>query len=256
MARFGLKFLFLGLVLFQLSASGAIVMKGKSQARMTKLFGSSGMVTSQFSSLIEDDRMRQDMVTGRESQTTIIRSDKKVVWILDHKKKTYVELNEQMAKEIRKQYELIRKDKRSALIFDNLMKAALDVAKVDRFEAKGSDTALGRSCDNYYGYRRGQKTMEVCVIPNGYFSNARAATKKSVSAMKFLIEMFPDEILRKHVNVMIESSAVHLGFPVKVKYSYGGHFSGSTEVTELYTKWFADASQFEIPAGYRLVRSR
>ena len=148
----------------------------------------------------------------------------------------------------------LRRDPKNAQMMDAMMNWAAQLVKVDRYEAHGSDTAMGKSCTNYYGYRGNQKVMEVCVLPNGIFSTARKASQVSKGAASFLSEMVPAGMMQKQVDVLIESSAVHLGFPVKVTRYFGKHVSGSTEISQLSDEWFTPSSVFDVPAGYKLMR--
>lgn len=249
------KALFLVLMLAPLSASAGVIMKGKAQATVHQLFGSSQKVNSEFETYLEDDRMRMNTKTPQDNTSVIVRSDKKLMWVLNHKTKTYTELNETHAKQFKNQFEQIRKDKQAAKFMDAMLNATTDAMKVDKFEPKGSDKAMGSSCDKYVGYRRGKKVMEVCVVPVRFWNTANAAQKKALSASKFLMDLFPPQMVQKQVSQMLDSSAAHLGFPVKVSYSMGGTVSSKSEITELSNKWFMDQSVFEIPAGYRKAKT-
>lgn len=240
---------------FLMAASGSgqagIVLKGKTQATVSELFGGTHQAKSEYVLFLEDDRFRQDIRSEKENYTVIVRSDKKVLWVANHKKKTYLEMDEKKARALKKQMDELRKDKNAAKLMDAMMGAATKMMRVDRWVAAGSDSVNGRSCQKHIGMRGNEKVMEACVISAGMFSTAKDVIAKSKRASKFMTDMFPDPSIQKMVSSAIDSSAMHLGFPIRVNYYMGKNIRSKSEVTELNSKWLMDKSQFEIPAGYR-----
>lgn len=248
--------LFWVLVLLSSSASAGVVFKGRSEAQVYQLFGQSQKVNSEFETYLEDDKVRTDTRSATQNTSVIVRSDKKVMWTLNHRTKTYTELNEAQVKAFRAQFEKIRRDRETARMMDAMLGSVNEMIRIDRFEPKGSEAAAtGGKCSKYIGYRGNKKVAEMCVVATGYFSTARAVMKKGLTASQFLQDMFPPQMMKKQVSVLLDSSATHLGLPVKVTYFMGDQIKSKTELTGLKSEWFMDPSVFEIPAGYRKAKS-
>lgn len=245
---FSVVFLSLVLALAKGQAS-TIVVKGKTEAT-SNLFGQTHRSHSTYTTYIDSDRMRQDSVSQGRQTTSIIRTDKKLLWAIDHQKRSYVEMNQAFFRQMQAQMDSVMKNPQAAAMMSGVMSIA-DFS-IDRMQPDGSDTVMGNQpCSKYVGYRQQQKVLEVCVLSTGFFSTARAAQKATMSLTQFMREIFPRNPIVSKLVDQYADNILKVGYPAKIRFYLGKHIASYSEVTELSVQNGVTAAMYEVPTGYR-----
>jgi hypothetical protein len=211
--------------------------------------------------MIQDGRVRMNM--PKHANGMILKDS--VMYVLDDKKKTYMEMDKETMKktadqagaamkQMREQMDKMPADQRAAMekMMGGNMPPGMMSGKPDTWDAKDtgkSDTSEGRSCRVWMLNKNGKPHEELCVVPFSSLPGKEDFEKTFrdlADSFEGMAEGLPgatDSIkARKAVN----------GYPVRIRQFDSTGAERGTET--VVTKWVEEsvpASAFDIPAGYK-----
>jgi hypothetical protein len=210
--------------------------------------------------LVQDGKVR--MSTGKDAQGMILKGS--MFYMLDEKKKTYMEMDKATMKKTADQAGAAMKQMQDRLKnmppeqraqMEKMMGANMPgmmMGKPDTWEAKDtgkSDTSEGRKCRVWTLNKNGKLHEELCVVP---FSSL-PGNEDFEKTFKELAESF--EGMASGVpgaGDSIKARTSIKGYPVRVRYFEPAGAQRAMET--VLTKWVEESvpgTQFEIPAGFK-----
>jgi hypothetical protein len=197
--------------------------------------------------LFDGRRVRIDTSSGRRA--FIYRGDEGLIWLVDHRKKSYVQVTRPSAADL-------AAAARSQL--DDEQRAAVDVAagvdpKLEIRETGVRSSVTGVPCDELEIYQGGRRVADVC---RASYADA-GVSRESFAAIGEVQELLQDALVaflnddgRSEALVALESFGRLEGVPMRVR-AYGGDgVESETVVTKIQRKAFPK-SAFDLPDGYR-----
>ncbi len=199
--------------------------------------------------LFDGPRLRIDTSDGRRA--IVYRGDKNLIWVIDHKKKRYIEVEKPtagaLAGQARKQLDSLPDDDKAAGELGAAVAAGVEVKDTGR---KGE--VLGVSCDELHVMSGKARLADVC---RASYASA-GVDRASFSAVKelqallggSLTALLPEES-RAEGAAALESFARLDGVPMRVRTYDAGRFDTETVVKKLVSKALPK-SAFGLPEGY------
>ena len=196
--------------------------------------------------LFDGRRVRIDTSGGRRG--FIYRGDEGLIWVIDHKRKNYLEVAQPSAAGL-------AAVARSRL--DDEQRAAVDLAagvdpKLEIRETGKRSTVTGIACEELEIFQGGQRVADVCLASYadaGVSGESFAGVGEVQELLQGALAAFLDEKGRSEALVGLESFGRLDGVPMRVR-SYGdGKVDSETVVTKIQSKALPK-SAFELPEDY------
>jgi hypothetical protein len=198
--------------------------------------------------LFDGRRVRIDTASGRRA--FVYRGDEGLIWVIDHKKKNYLEVARPSAAGL-------AAAARSQL--DDKQRAAVDVAagvdpKLEIRETGSRSTVTGVSCDELQLYQGERRVADVCrasYADAGVSRESFAGVGEVQELLQGALAAFLDDDDRSEGLAALESFGRLDGVPMRVRaYNSAGNFASETLVTKIQRKALPK-SAFQLPQGYR-----
>jgi hypothetical protein len=196
--------------------------------------------------LFDGRRVRIDTSSGRRA--FIYRGDEGLIWLVDHKKKNYLQVTRPSAAGL-------AAAARSQL--DDEQRAAVDVAagidpKLEIRKTGARSTVTGVPCDELQIYQGGRRVADVCrasYADAGVSRESFAGIGEVQELLQDALEAFLDDDDRSEALAALESFGRLEGVPMRVRAYSGDRIESETVVTKIQRKALPK-SAFELPQGY------
>jgi uncharacterized protein DUF4412 len=211
--------------------------------------------------MIQDGKVRMDM--PKNANGMILKNS--VMYVLDDRKKTYMEMDKATMKktadqagaamkQMQEQMNKMTPEQRAQMekMMGGKLPPGMLSGKADTWDAKNtgkSDISEGRKCQIWTLNKNGQLHEELCVVPFGSlpgkedFEKTFKELAESFEGMADAIPGAGDNIkARKDIN----------GYPVRTRhYDDTGKLRGTETVVTKWAEESVPGSAFEVPAGYK-----
>ena len=215
---------------------------------------------------IDQNRIRVE-TSGRngEKQAFVFDGTKQIMWMIDYDKKTYSEITKddvdrlggQMSdamSQMQAQLQSMPPEQRARI--EAMMKSRMPpgagaaVAKTE-YKATGKGQAGKWACEQYEGYRDGQKTVEMCTVDPKALGFSTADFAVSAELKAFFSKLMP----QGSDNMFSIGKLEEQGFSgVPVHRASFGMRPTTTDITDVTRQSFPD-STFAVPDGFQKVAS-
>lgn len=199
--------------------------------------------------LFDGPRLRIDTSDGRRA--IVYRGDKNVIWVIDHKKKRYIEVEKPtssaLAGQAKKQLDSLPADKKAAADLGAAVASGVEVKDTGR---KGE--VLGVSCDELHVMSGKARLADICratYASAGVDRASFAAVKELQSLLGGSLTAMLPEDSRAEGTAALESFARLDGVPMRVRTYEAGQLDTETVVKQLKNKKLP-RSDFSLPDGY------
>lgn len=196
--------------------------------------------------LFDGRRVRIDVSDGRRA--FVYRGDEGLIWVIDHKRKNYLEVAQPSAAGL------------AAVARSRLkgeQQAAVDVAagidpKLEVRKTGERSSVTGIACDELEIYQGGQRVADVCLASYadaGVSRESFSGVGEVQELLQGVLAAFLDDEGRSEALVGLESFGRLDGVPMRVRSYSGSDVESETVVTKIQSKALPK-SAFELPQGY------
>jgi hypothetical protein len=200
--------------------------------------------------LFDGSRMRIDTHDGRRA--IVYRGDRGLIWIIDHKKKSYLAVEkpspEALAREVQSRMESLSPEERAAA-----EAAPAVVPKVSLRETGATAEVQGIRCQEVEVLRGEERIADVCRASYdaaGVQAETFTAVREVQQLLQGALGGLVSDSVRSEGLAAIESFSQIEGVPMRVRSYRGGQAQTETLVTGLEKKALPE-TDFAIPAGYQ-----
>jgi hypothetical protein len=219
----------------------------------------------------DGEMLRMEVQGGEDQDTTMIFRDN-VIYIVNHRDKSYFKLDEAMLEELGSQVSQAMKMMEEKLaqlppeqraMVEKMMQGQMGAQmqggmlggapQPQRIEAEGSQKVESYSCKKYGVYRGTEKTSEILVAPAdevGAAAEALDAIRAMARFSETMLESFKDSPLAGMVDNPYQVLSEIDGFPVVTREFEGGRATEET-VLKSANRESLDAGLFKPPADYK-----
>ena len=196
--------------------------------------------------LFDGRRVRIDTSNGRRA--FIYRGDEGLIWLVDHKKKDYLQVTQPSAAGL-------AAAARSQL--NDEQRAAADLAagvdpKLEIRKTGTRSTVTGISCDELQIYQGGGRVADVCLASYadaGVSGESFAGIGEVQDLLQDALAVFLNDDDQSEALAALESFGKLEGVPMRVRAYSGDSIESETVVTKIQRKDLPK-SAFELPEGY------
>jgi hypothetical protein len=198
--------------------------------------------------------------------TVIYRADRDVVWVIDHRDKTYLAVDRESTETaaqgvgqanaaMRRYLEALPPAQRQAAerLLDRTLGSPTRVSPDIEVRATGAvDRIAGVPCAVYEVRRGGSRRAEVCrssFEAAGIAPETRDAVRALAGSLGAVLPALAPEHLRQDGVDALHAFSVLDGFPLRVRFYEAGTAIWETRVTEVAERE-APATAFDVPDGY------
>jgi hypothetical protein len=197
--------------------------------------------------LFDGRRVRIDTSSGRRA--FIYRGDEGLIWLVDHKKKDYLQMTRPsaagLAAAARSQ---LNDEQRAAADLAAGIDPMLEIRKTGT-----RSTVTGVPCDELQIYQGGQRVADVCrasYADAGVSRESFAGIAEVQELLQDALVAFLDDDDRSEALGALESFGRLEGVPMRVRAYSGDSIESETVVTKIQRKDLPK-SAFDLPEGYR-----
>jgi hypothetical protein len=209
---------------------------------------------------LDKDRLRVENSGKEENQVIIYRQDKDLFWMLDLKKKTYMEITkadlDRMQEQINgasKQMEEAMKDMPAEQreMMAKMMKGKMPAAQAKTtYKKVASGQKINQwTCTQYEGESEGKKESDVWTTDPKSLGLTPEDFNVLKAMSKFWEGMAKSGTKFFKVEEGVPTEGHYSGVPVKTAYYSDGKVSRTSEMQSLERQDF-DAAKFDLPAGF------
>jgi hypothetical protein len=200
--------------------------------------------------LFDGSRMRIDTHDGKRA--IVYRGDRGMIWIIDHKKKSYLAVEkpspEALAREVQSRVDALSPEQRAAA-----EAAPAAVPKVALRETGATAQVQGIACQEIEILRGEERIADVCRASYeaaGVQAETFAAVREVQQLLQGALGGLVSDSVRSEGLAAIESFGQIEGVPMRVRAYRGGQVQSETLVTSLQQKALPE-SDFAVPSGYQ-----
>jgi hypothetical protein len=209
---------------------------------------------------LEKDRLRVENSGKDENQVIIYRQDKDLFWVLDLKKKTYMEITKADLDRMQGQMDEASKQMEEAMkdmppeqreMMAKMMKGKMPAAPAKTtYKKVSSGQKINQwTCTQYEGESEGKKASEVWTTDWKSLGLTAEDFNVLEALSKFWEGMAKSSSQLFKVEAGEPAEGHYSGVPVKTAYYSGGKVSHTNEMQSLERQDF-EASKFDLPASF------